>query len=441
MAAGSYRYELRAMSAIGRYLPVFMGVVLGGAFTLSVLYDPADIAKAAWESGADLLGLYGGFGLVALPLIFLATAIARRGCPAPVAWAEVQGNQVVVELEAPTLVATGRRTNDDDPLQAALGARARAASSRRTVRIPLAHGYAHPIDGGKVRISLAHGTGIRQGDRAVLDLPAHLAEPIVERLSIGSYDFARSSLVIGCALTSASLLVGFQIALALVAAVEQRVAHLPDASLATFSTGFTAGLVVACVGAVHAALNFVLAPARVMVGADGVSIEDQFQRRFIPYSDIANVETKTGRLLFHRRSGRAVVATVIGVDPRPVAALVATVNAHARAALAGSAVLPVATADAKVWREAIRKRIGESGYRDQVLTREALDAALTGPASSREQRVAAALALAEGGEERARVRIRVAAATVADERTRAILERVAEDEADDAYLNAALAKP
>ncbi|HTJ84003.1 MAG TPA: hypothetical protein VL400_19925, partial [Polyangiaceae bacterium] len=70
---GTHRYELRAVALMVRYLPVFIGVVLSTAFTLSVLYDTSEIARVAWSNGADLLGLYGGFGAVVLPFLFMAS--------------------------------------------------------------------------------------------------------------------------------------------------------------------------------------------------------------------------------------------------------------------------------------------------------------------------------------------------------------------------------
>ncbi len=101
-STGEYRYQLRALTSLARYLPVYIGLMLAATFTLSVLYDGSDTGAAAYRAGADLLGLYGGFGAVVLPFLLLATARLRRGRPEPI----VSSKLVAGALE---LVVRGRR--------------------------------------------------------------------------------------------------------------------------------------------------------------------------------------------------------------------------------------------------------------------------------------------------------------------------------------------
>jgi len=56
---GTHRYQVRALSSIARFLPVFVGVLLASVFSLSVLRDDAQVARIAFEVGNELLGLYG----------------------------------------------------------------------------------------------------------------------------------------------------------------------------------------------------------------------------------------------------------------------------------------------------------------------------------------------------------------------------------------------
>jgi hypothetical protein len=95
------------------------------------------------------------------------------------------------------------------------------------------------------------------------------------------------------------------------------------------------------------------------------------------------------------------------------------------------------------WRTWIRSAVsGRGGFRDVVLPAEAIERVLEAAGTKPEQRVGAALALRElrpnAHPEDARLRIRVAAEASADPHMRALLEAVAEDEIDDAKLEALL---
>src|SRR5512139_2842687 len=127
-----------------RYLPIFAGTILATAFSLSVLYDGGDVARAAWLTGNELLGMFAGFASVALPAIFFASAIARRGVPRRILRMEKsdRGLELVLDDGRVVVVAADR----------------------------VRSGFIDRLPGGRSRVSLELAGGVTDGDRVVLEL-------------------------------------------------------------------------------------------------------------------------------------------------------------------------------------------------------------------------------------------------------------------------------
>lgn len=426
----SYRHELRSLAGLARFLPVFLGVMLASAFSLSVLYDTADIVLPAWTAGADLLGAYGVIGLIGLPLIAWVTARLRRGRAQRVVWAEVQEGRLIVELAPKKAFAKGERLTV--PLERVRG------------------GYWTEESDGRRRISLELQGGLSEGDRLVLELPAHLATPICEQ-TIGAkqeFDLTRRAYGPGIAIAMVSLGAGFVASRLLLGQLGARVAaQAGEHAAAAHSGAWALGLFVACTGAVAAIASFALGATTVCVGVDGLRIEGGLRSRFLRFDAITEVRVGSAglTLLLGRRRVQILAP---GVPRARLSALAARIEERARAARVVGEALPVvarsgrslSTTQLDEWRRRIAALTGERGYRVGSLSAEHLFGALERPGGPAEERVAAALALATQGDGESRVRIRAVASEMADEATRSLLLRVAEDEADDASIAALLSR-
>lgn len=399
-------------------MPVFVGVILSLSFSLSVLRDEPETAAIAWRTGGELLGLYGGFALVALPFLFVATAHLRRGRRRGVDQARIHRDELLV-----TLVGG------------------------RVLHIPLARirsGFTHPSSDGRVLVSLELEGGLTDGDRVVLELEEAAARPIADALvgEAPQFDLTRKGYEVGVLLGCASLLAGGAIAQTLFIEVSKVAAGLRmDAAMnAAEVEGWRFGLFIAASGLVSAFLNLIFSSKSVKVGVDGLRIESVFSRTFIPYEDIEEVSAADGALIICGPRGRRSLFAP-GVDARvleEIAAL-ATRRANTSASLSEKLVT-WQPQTVKRWREAILRKVDSTSYRDRSVSDEDLAAALAAPGLTRERRAAVAVALASRGDDAGRCRLRVAAAAVADDTTRVLLERLAEEEADDAAIEAALAR-
>lgn len=182
-------------------------------------------------------------------------------------------------------------------------------------------------------------------------------------------------------------------------------------------------------------------PTRVVVGRDGVRLERPFSTRWIPYATLEEVDARGSQLRLRARgatralrvSGRPDLVDLVAQRVREAQARGAGIGAS------GTAALERQGRPIPVWRDAVRGLLAaESGYRSVALTPEDLILALEDPVAPRDRRIGAALALAATDHPEARVRIRIAAETSADEEMRAALEQAAEEALDEATLEKAL---
>jgi hypothetical protein len=292
-------------------------------------------------------------------------------------------------------------------------------------------------------VSLELTGGLTEGDRVVLELDEPAAEEVEKRFAgrAARIDLATRGPVVGGVITTVACAVGTITALSTYAALEQSVAQRPyDAALVGGSLGWTIGLVVAHVGFFHALFSLLASPPSVIVGIDGIRIEGFFVR-FVAYSDMIRVTPSFRGFTIELRSGKCVHVRGLGICMERASALVRAIETRLSSPAASSLELPRLEAgpdSVRSWREAVLRRASTSDYRHATLSRESLARCLTEPGLDGDRRVAAALALSTFDEGDAKSRIRLAAGAVADEPTRALLERMAEGEADDDAIEAAL---
>ncbi len=422
---------MRGLTGLFRYVPVLAGVLLALPFTTSILDDGGAIAKAAWHAGSDLLGLYGSIASIAIPLLFIATSIWRRGIPKGL---------VGLRVEDRGLVATVRsRRGTLEPIEI----------PRERIR----GAYAYAPAPGRLRVSIELAVGLSDGDRAVFDIDrddpaadALLSEVVGEA---PRFELARSSRTVGVLLAATAALAGAIASSPIVAAIANVARKLDDPWFAIHLDGWKTGLWVATAGLFHAIASVLFATEEVVVGLDGVRIEGLFDKTFIPYETIERVERGKGYFAIHhhtRRGPRVRRVIALGADEallESVARLV-TQRSTDSSPIALEALPPLAARSngparlLATWREAILRGVDARGYRTAAVSQDDLANAVASTGVPRDHRIAAAIALASRGDERHRTKIRVAASAMADEETKAILEHVADEDSGDEELEALL---
>lgn len=396
-----------------RYLPVFAGVILATAFSLSVLTDGGDVARAAWTTGEELLGMFGGFGLVALPAIFLASAFARRG---------IEKRILTIRQEAKgiDLLLEGQK-------------RVHVAAAR------VRGGFVDDLGDGRVRVSLELAGGVTDGDKIVIDAERADAAPFLRLIGPAPrFELGAEGWRWGGALSTISIVVGANIGGLLFERVRQAAerAGADDAH----GAGFALGMAVAAIGLTRAVLAFAMAAREVTVGIDGIRIEGALRKRFVAFEEIRSAHADAFGVVLDLEDDERLRLGSPGMDPARARTLAALIAERLTDAAPASPRVPVALCEGEVkaWRRAIEEMTRGAGYRDNAGSSEALSSSLEAPGLSPTERVATAIALLARGEEPDRIRI--AAASVADESTKAALERLAEGEADDDALEVLLSK-
>jgi hypothetical protein len=414
----TYRYESRWLSLIARYAIVFVGILLATSFATSVRYDDADIARAAWQAGGELLGTFGVIAGLALPLLGSLTALTRRGRKRRLHLVALRPDALVLHHAAGRLELPW--TN-------------------------LRGGHVQPLDDERVRVSLELAGGLRTGDGIELVGERALGEVLRDRLEAAParHDLATRSLRYGAAMWSLASVGGTIAGLSISEELWRRIVALPGplANLA-WGEGWALGLVVACIGALRLALQLASITPSIVLGADGVLVERLFGSRFVPFGSIRAVHTSVLGLRLELHAGRSVRAWSLGMSLERATALAQAIRAQVAESGAPLPTLPrIGEAATGAWADEVVHHATTSDYRRSPPSDDDLVRALEGPGTSGELRVAAAVALrARHGGESARARIRIAAKKLADEDARALLERVAEEEADVVAIEAALSE-
>lgn len=175
--------------------------------------------------------------------------------------------------------------------------------------------------------------------------------------------------------------------------------------------------------AMTALVGWTAVPRWLQVGADGVTVRRGPTRRFIPYNAVTSVylasEDGVAVLVVEWVEGGRVRILAPppyeGSPQRALLAIGARMQAWRLQAMRERGALARGGRDIATWRDAVAAEMGGAGvFRDAAFGREALVELAESPVAPPTQRLGAALALADAGDE-VRTRVRVAADACANE--------------------------
>ena len=190
-------------------------------------------------------------------------------------------------------------------------------------------------------------------------------------------------------------------------------------------------------------LRSLLRAPEVTIGDDGVFYRAGRKRRFLPGGAITGVEQSSVALPLLLRSMTektiAIHGTALDLERRGAVARLAYERFIAPVASADQGASQFARGGRTLaaWRDHLRTRLGDVGYRESARPVDVATAVLRSPRSSNDERVGAALALRVAGEPQERIRI--AASAAADDDLRVALETIAEVD-DDVAIDRVLRK-
>lgn len=184
------------------------------------------------------------------------------------------------------------------------------------------------------------------------------------------------------------------------------------------------------------------APVELLLGHDGLTILSGRGPRFVPWRLIRAVRPVRFDIELTLHSGEQVTIRVGNPEPARDRRLVAELRAEIARAPETAAPSLVALQrrgrDVDQWRETLRAlAAGSSAYRDAAVDLADLERAVAARDATPELRVAAAIALAAGGED-GRTRVRVASAASADLALRDALDDIAAERWDPATIRRAV---
>ena len=192
--------------------------------------------------------------------------------------------------------------------------------------------------------------------------------------------------------------------------------------------------------AITSLLSAVLRSPAVTVGAEGLRIRVGIRHYFIPYNCLAGVRFESSRLVLEYIDRRTV--SLRAAAPRAQCdALVVLIDkacqGYANRELAPDfAALNRSGRPLVAWRQALGSLVGASTYRVEVIEHRTLVRILADVGLPAERRIAAAIALAHGGD--ATEQIRAAASACASKPMQVALERAADETIDDATIEQAI---
>lgn len=171
---------------------------------------------------------------------------------------------------------------------------------------------------------------------------------------------------------------------------------------------------------------------KVVVGIDGVRVEGRWSRPFVPYSEIRDVSRDGDGMRLTLRNGAMLSLPMIGQSSDQLAALLRRIDQGRHAPETGQGrfanVLARQGRSPGEWHEDVRRMaLSPPAFRDQAVATADLEAVLIDASAPAEQRIGAALAL-RAVDPSACVRIRVAAAALANPVLREALEDCARED-------------
>ena len=191
----------------------------------------------------------------------------------------------------------------------------------------------------------------------------------------------------------------------------------------------------------------VFGPAQLVVGADGIVVEQGFRDRFVPHDRLASFTVKHDAVDLTLTDGSCVRARARHLTDEQQAELRARIEAALTVfRRGGSATGSLARLDRggralADWRASLQAILDQQGsYRETPLTRDQLFEVLESAASPAEHRLGAALSLSAAGDAKVHEKIRVAAEACANPRVRIALAKVADGGIDDEAIDEAIAE-
>lgn len=406
------------MTTIARFFAGSLGAILCGSFILSVIRDSGDIARFAWTEGADLLGTYGGAGIIAIPFVGFLTAYLRAGRALAV-------TQVSLDREAPAS-AIFFRTSDNQTHTVS----ARDIASAHRVSLP----------DGRERLVMSLGRGLETGDRYVFEGPTEkmrsLVAPVAEHAQT-EVELTRTRLWVGYCVAVLSALFGTLISSPIFAAVTERAQKL-DVLTAQTADSWELALFVAFSSLSALAMSLVLAARRVRVGLEGLLVRGPLFERFVSSSRLQRPRSFAGAILVPVKKGLPVFIPSFGCDEETVNEVVAAIESLRTAA--HRAPSPGIERLVGSWREAIRQPKSAGGYRDGGVPFNELAALLRSARSSPEERVGSAALMIASGDSEARDEVRRVAQLMVLDDTRARLLALTDEEEREALAEADIAE-
>jgi hypothetical protein len=400
----TFRRQRRAITAVARFIAGIAGSVLCGSFVLSVLRDPADIARVAWTEGADLLGAYGGAGLIMLPFIGVFTAYLRRG-----------RRELVTELQATPMGLTVR------------------LASGRTQEIPrteISGGHQEHLEKHRRRVTFTLNRGLDTGDQIELEGPEVDLLPLSSTLDAvpTEISLSRSGLGIGAAIALVSATLGGYLSSFAFSLVEARAISIRVADAQT-ADAWSLALFVACSSLVALSLSLLTSARKLRIGLDGVVVDTPVREHFIPAAELRATTFSSLGLRIGRKQGLSFIVPAPGCSLETLAAAAQSVEQLRKEATLRTEG-PQLNSLVGRWREALYSgALGPKGYRERALQTSDLSVAMREPSLSLDAKLnSARLMLATEGEP-ARIEIRRLAAKMVLSQNRDLLLEVACEEA------------
>lgn len=417
------RYERVVLGALLRVVPVVVGLVIALSFGASVLHDPVDLAHGAWYTGGQIFGLYADFVRGAILPGIVLLGIARHAD-------ERRVRIVAITAEAIVLVAASGKV-----IQVA----------RRSVR---AFAWEPIDDGASVILELDDGVGALgiTGDRLTLTLGISDTGPMRELLrGLPSFAvIAREQPALGWLRAVVTLLLGVPVghflytklvaAVALLPRPSDYVPQVPDAA-----HGWYWGLLMTCAGTFYLLARWLMRERRASLDDKMLVYEKRASSVRVRFDDIETAERDGDTVRVTKADGQVIeVASSVPGAARTLSVALAERLTDDAPVPAAPASLVRGEAPIASWRQRIQRDAAVGSYRDLNLDDDHLVACLEAPHVSRDVRVGAAIALVARGDDAGRERVRVAAMSSRNAALRSLLERIAEGEAEEEELSAAL---
>ena len=188
------------------------------------------------------------------------------------------------------------------------------------------------------------------------------------------------------------------------------------------------------------------AARRLVIGADGVEIQGPLRKRFFPRKQIFGVEKIRGQVSLLLGGGDDVTEVKLPAETAErgdalLAQIRGALDAEAEESDPAGPLLARGADSIAAWRARLRRLVAPAvGYRARTVPVDALLRTAGDAEAPAEQRVGAALAIAQSGDEDARKRLRIATDGVANEPVRLALEAAAEADAEDEAIAEACAR-